>query len=81
MSVAEPLEESVTHLMRIPLADIPHLMQIPLTSKDLSILTGLQGWLSAAKFGETNSGSKICVDEKLREKWDLLCTMDYVQKV
>lgn len=56
-------------------------MQIPLTGKDFGILAGLQGWLFTPKFGETDSGSKICVDEKLREKWDLLCAIDYVQKV
>ena len=81
MSTAEPSKESVLHLMRIPLTDIPHLMQIPLTDKDISILAGLQAWLSTAKFGDTDSGGKICVDEKLGEKWDLLCTMDFVQKV
>ncbi len=81
MSTAEPPKESLLHLMQIPLTDIPHLTQIPLTDKDMSILAGLQPWLSTAKFEETNSGGKICVDDRLSEKWDLLCTMDYVQMV
>ena len=63
------------------LTDVPHLRQIPLTPKDLSILADLQAWLSTARFGDTDSGGKICVDEKLSEKWDWLCTMDFVQKV
>ncbi len=67
--------------MRIPLTDIPHLSQIPLTEKDKGILVGLQAWLSNAKFGDTDSGGKICVDQKLGEKWDLLCTIDFVQEV
>jgi len=66
MSTAEP------PLLLLPLTDIPHHMQIPLTDKDMSILAGLHSWLSTAKFGDTDSGGKMCVDEKLSEKWDLV---------
>lgn len=60
---------------------ILHLEQRELSVKDKGILADLEGWLSIAKFEDTHSGGKICTDEKLGEKWALLRTMDFIQKV
>lgn len=60
---------------------IPHLKQKELSDKDKDILADIEDWLSNAKFGDTRSGGQICTDDKLSEKWALLRTMDFVQKV
>lgn len=58
--------------------NISHLTQNELSSKDKTILAGLEDWLSSAVFDPT---SHVCADKDLSEKWALLKEMDLIKKV
>lgn len=60
---------------------ISHLTQQELSERDKATLTGLEKWLSKAKFEKKKENCELCVDKELDEKWALLRDMDFIKKV
>ncbi len=59
-----------------------HLKQEKLESEDQEILTGIEDWVSKAKFEKKNADDfELCVDNGLSDKWKLLKDMDLIKKV
>ncbi|KAL2049580.1 hypothetical protein ABVK25_010159 [Lepraria finkii] len=67
--------------LSIAMSTLWHLKQEKLESNDQEILTGIEDWVSKAKFEKKNADDyELCVDNGLSETWKVLKNMDLIKK-